>query len=332
MPPISPSVLQRVARLVDQQTRVACCLCSKYAYDALLQPGVWRRVTVHSPTDAAWRFVHRMGVAAVHLEFENDDVKRLEWFLETLPTHIEALYITLDDISWVKTNVVTEWISELTSLRHLTLDCRRVSRPTCICIPTLPELFFLRVTEHGHPGRLEVYFDDDAQLPQLEQVHLEVHTSDILSHAPRMRRLRSITYLGEKESFEDAQLRDKRLDALMVRVASNDAMEFLTNELARARHVERLTLVCAYEGVRVEMYVPARHLSIRIEESTEHLAILFPVVRDVDSLSIHPHTLLSHTPWCVRFYSVGSWYNFQRWMQKSTLEVGFEGTVVVDPM
>lgn len=329
--PISPAVLQRVVRLVDQRTRVACCVCSKYAYDALLQPGVWRRVTVFKPTEAASRFVHRMGVKAVQLDFANDDVKRLEWFLEALPTHIEALYIAVDDIARVKTSAVTEWISELSCLRHLTLDSRRVSRPTCLCIPALPELYFLRITEHDRPGRLEVYFDD-ASLPQLEELHLEVCTSDVLAHAKRMRRLRRVTYLSERETFEDAQLEDMRFDAMTVRVASNDAMSFLACELARARHVERLTLVCGYDGVRLEMYIPARHLVIKIEESTERLTILFPVVRDTDSLAVHPLELHSRSPWRVRFYMAGSWFNFQRWLQRSTLEVGFEGTVEVDPM
>lgn len=329
--PISPALLRHMARHVDQSTRVACCLSSKYMHNALTQAGAWRRVTVHKPTDAALRFIERVEVKVVHLDFSQEDMGRLEEFLAALPTNIEALYMTLDDIAFVHTIGIMERVSELRSLRHLTIDCRHVSRPTCMCIPSLPELYFLRITEHGSPAKLEVYFDD-AMLPCMEEVHLEVCTSDILAQAKRYRSLRRIVYMAGKETFEDAHLEDKRLDSLMVRVASPDGMSFLATELARARHVERLTLTCAYEDVRVEMYLPARHVLMKLENAAHQVSFLFPVVRELESLSVQPSTLHSRPPWTVRFYFVGSWHNFQKWLDQSTLEVGFEGTVVVDPM
>lgn len=325
------AVIRKVVALTDQPTRVACCLASAKMYEAAAHPSVWRHTTVYRPDAHAIKFLRCVEPEAVHVACA--DAGRAEALIEGLAgVPLRGLHLTL---SSGPCGSLVECIAACTHLRHLVMEFADLTQPACIAFPAncigMPHLQFVRIVERPSrrsPRRLEVYFGD-AELPALEEVQVEVSTCDILAHARRFPKLKAVAYSAEDEGYEDADLRDVRLVSLSCDVRDAMAVYFLNDALGRARYVDQITLAC-YSNVCLETYVNARTLHIRVHPPATVVDIVHAAVRGIESVSIDapPEKTRGFT---ARFTGVGSWHNFQTWLERTVLRVGLEGTVVVDP-
>lgn len=336
---LSPHVLRKVAARAGQDTRVACCVASRRLYDALAHVDVWRQATVFDPSPSALNFLRRVRTQAI--ELVGDDPRRVEWFLESLVS--EGMHVTVDELTvdvslagWPRNRAILGCVSEFTELRRLVVRCHGAEKPACLAFPGdavgLRQLRQLHVSDAGPKRKLEVYLGG-ASLPSLEDVYVVAATCDVLAHAARCPRLRRVTYLGDKETFEDVEVSGMKLASLMVRVPSALALHYLCCGLSRARFVDQLTLVCQQDTC-IETFIDVGHLRICLCRGARAVDIVHAVVRGMDAVtvdSVEAACSTSPTPWTLRFTGVGSWHNFQRWLERTTLTLGLEGSLVVQP-
>lgn len=326
---LSPPLLRRVGSLLDQRTRVACCVGSARLGEALADPAVWRRITVHAPGPDALAHVRRVRPEVLHLS--GVDVGAAERFVEQLAedaaarSAVRALRVTVvPGCSLVRSSLLPT-LAEFPELRELVLEFGGLAEPGCLAFSAdepLPCLEYLRIVDDGQPRRLEVYFAG-VLLPQLREVHLRVATSDVLAHVPRLPRLRVVRYGAERESYEDADLGGANLDALSLDVRDPMAMHFLEVAVGAARRVERLQLTC-FCDVEYDADVGGlRHLTIRARPPSTSARVAYWSVRRVGSLTVEAGR--------VRFVGCGSFNNFMLWTQRTLLFVASEGEVTVDP-
>lgn len=331
---LSAEVLRKVAARVGQATRVACCLASRRAFAALQTPRLWQHVSVYELDDHALAFMQQMDTRDVYVEVPLvTDVGVLERFIAGLPPRTRQLSLWVKDACVTKAHSIMSCICDLNELEILVVQFSVLRQPMCLAFPSdadLPNLRTVHMTEHGQERHMEVYFDG-VRLPALKDVILEVRTSDVMATLRRFPRLSSVCYFGTKETYEDARLEGVRLDGLSLNVLNTTAMGFLQSAVARADHVGAMTLLC-FCDVCVEAYLPTRTLYIRAMPSVSQVEFMFHAVRGLEHLSVHPHTIGARTSWTARFSRVGSWYNFLSWLKRARLHVGFEGTVVVDPL
>lgn len=331
---LSPAVLRRIASRVDQATRVACCVASKHACNALRHPSVWQQASVYKLTDHATAFLKQMDTRVVTIEIPKlVEAHSLEWFLAGLHPQIHTLRLCVEDLSLTSPHSIMSCICDLSELQQLVIECAIVRQPTCIAFPpdaSLRELKTVRITEFSEERMLEVYFDD-ARLPALKDVFLEVNTSDVLVNPKLYPSLLSVCYFASHETYEDAHLEGVRLDGLSVNVMNKVAMGYLLCTASRAGQLGTVTLRC-FSDVHIDAYLPTRALYLHTMPSVSTVEFLFPVVRGFDILSVHPHLIGARTSWTVRFLRAGSWHNFQSWLHRTKLHVGFEGSVAVDPV
>lgn len=334
---LSPALLRRVLRRADQATKVACCLASKRLCEALAHGDAWHGATVHTLDSHAHEFLGRVRVADLTLVCS--DVPLVEWFLDGLiaqglHTSLVSLTLSLGSVSFPRHTSVMSCISEFTGLVHLAVECGCVSRPACLAFPSdhtgLRRLRTVRVTEHATPRKVEVYFDA-AQLPLLEEVCVSACTCDILAQAWRLPSLRVVSYSGEVEAYEDSRLGDTRLASLSLDVTTPASHANLMAALSRAGYIDKLTLVC--EGdVCLDTHIPARHLHLRLLDPDADLDLEYACVRCLSSLRIEAaEEMPTGGGWHVRIRGVGSWQNFQTWLGRTTVHIGHEGTVTMEP-
>lgn len=329
--PLSPGLLRRVVAETDQATRVACCLASASARGALVHPDAWRRTTVYIPGPRALEFVRR--IDAEHIKVDSSDVRRVERFLRGLHAGVKRLHLAFGDVAIPARHCLMTSISELGALEELIVECQCVSGPACLVFPNMcTGLLNLRtvVVEERPTARkqrkLEVFFGD-VRLPCLEEVRLEVATSDILAHVRRFPRLDTVAYSSVRETYEDAALDGVRLTRLVLDVHSDVALHFLMAELARARFVDRLSLTCK-GNTRLETYVNVRHIAVHLRPPARRAEVVHATVRGLASVAF------SHADsdeWTVCFEGAGSWSAFRLWLFRTDLNVGLGGRVEVQP-
>lgn len=326
---LSAPLLRRVGALLDQETRVAACVGSARLDEALTDPGVWRRTTVHSATPEALRHVTRVRPEVLHLT--GVDARRGEWFLQELvrdagaAAGLRALRVSFGAECTLVRSPLLHTLAEFPELRELVLEFSAVSAPSCLAFPdaaVFGRLEYVRVTEASQTRRLEVYFAG-ARLPELREVHLRVATCDVLAHVPRMPRLRVVRYGSARESYEDADLGCCRLDALALDVHTPTAMQFLTTALESAGRVERLQLSCLCDVRYDANAAGVRHLTILARSPGLCVGVAYWAVRRVVSLTVESAE--------VKFHGTGSFNNFLVWAQRTLLFVASEGEVTVDP-
>ena len=330
---LSAEVLRSIASRVDQCTRVSCCLSSRRARSALVHPGAWVHVCVYKLEERALEFVQAM--ASRHVVIDVPGVVGagpLEGFLAGLPVSLQKLELRVGDLSLARTHSIMSCICDITGLQQLVIECVIVRRPTCLAFPKdarVRDLRSIRIVELSEERNLEVYFDD-VRLPSLRDVFLEVRTSDVLTNVKLYPTLSSVCYFASQETFEDARMECVRLDGLTVNVLSASAMGYLLCAAARASRVGALTLMC-YSDVRIDAHLPTQSLYVHTMPKVSTVEFLFPVVRSLDHLSVHPYAIGARGSWTVRFSRTGSWHNFRSWLSRTRLHIGFEGSVVVDP-
>ena len=353
--PLSAEVMRRVAARADQRTKVSCCLSSKAAFEALTHPASWRQVVVYKPGAHALEYLERVKPEVVDLVCS--DVPRVEAFLDGMVARclhlaVRGLGLTMENASaFPRSNSLLTAIAEFDNLVELAVWCTGLRRPACLAFPRgrlrKLRLFTCKeVVQRGGARRVEVYFDG-AELPVLEEVHVHAATSDIMGQVCRLVALKAVVYSGDRESFEDASLADVRLDHLAVDVSSGCAMRTLCIELSKAKHIEQLVLTCGSDAC-LDTYLPVRNVFIKMRDPGAELVVVHSVVRGLGSLRVEalpPSSCQTSSPsssdsssgsscpatWRIRFIGVGSWYNFQAWLQRTKMCVGHDGTVIVEP-
>lgn len=331
--PLPSDLLRRIVAQADQATRVACCLASRTAYAALVHPDVWQHTTVHAPDDCALDFLRRAKPG--HVKVCSSNVRLVQQFLLGLVaggTHaaIRRLHLDLGDVRFPPRHTVLSCLAEYGALEDLDIECQAVKGPVCLAFSDagagLRSLRAVLVTERPHARsrarKVEVYFGD-AHLPKLQDVRLEVATSDVLAHARRLPALDVVLYSGEHDTYEDAALDGVRLARLAVDVHCPAALQFLLSELPRARFIDRLSLTCSV-NVCLETYVNMRHLCVCLQAPARRLDVVHAVVRGMASVSA---SHASHGDFQVCFRGAGSWSAFWLWLMRTELHVGLGGSV-----
>lgn len=328
----STHVVRRIASFLDQTSIVACCLSSRVVRNALMHPDVWQHATVYRLDTHAAETLYSMKTKVVKIEVDAAESGALERFLSGLAPHTQSLHIALGTAALSQTHAITSCICELSRLQHLVIECARVCRPSCLAFPAacMPDLRTIRIFEKSAVRKLEVYFSE-VELPALQEVMLEVCTSDILANLQFYRQVHSLVYVGSTETFEDARLEGVRLESLYVHVPTRLGLAYLQSELVRALCIGHVTLVC-HEDAFVDTRVNARHLTINLRGEACAVEIEHAAVRRLHELTIHAHSPYALPgPWVVQFVGVGSWHNFHEWLGRCTLVVGCGGKVVVNP-
>lgn len=325
---LSDEVLRKIAVGVDQRTRVACCLACHRLYRALHHPSVWAHARVYAPDTHAVRWLRCMRTAVLRVTCSN--AYTLVWFIYALhPDSVTALSIVLERASLPISISMMACIARLSELEHLAIVCNP-THAGCLVFSeedgVFQKLRSVDIKDTSDARCLEVYFHN-AVLPALEEVHLEVRTSDVACSPSRcFPALRSLTYRGSHESYEDAGFDGLRVNSLELDVRTEGAMEFLKVALSAARSIQKLTLRC-YVDIHLDTYVDARHVCIETRRNNLTATVVHAVMRSVGALTVRGDP--SHT-WTVRFMGAGSWHNFRAWLDRVDFNVGLGGTVVVD--
>lgn len=334
---LSHEVLRRVLAKADQASRVAACLSASSVHEAAVHPSVWRRVTVYDPASpSVLAFLRR--VRPESLRVVHGDVACVEALLRGVAAVGAGQQVTALTVDLVGSCAVPsacallDCAAEFAALEALAVSAQDVAAPACLAFQpdtTLPRLRALKVEERpptARPLRLELYLAG-AALPELEAVDARVATCDVLAHAPRFPRLRSVAYRGDVESYEDARLDGLRLDSLALHVRGELAMHFLEAALSSARYVDEVAL-SLHVPARLESFVNMRCLRLTACQPGLEVGLQLAAVRGLRSVTVDaPH---AHR-FTVRFCGAGSWHNFQTWQQRTAFHVGVGGCVVVDP-
>lgn len=338
-PRLSVSVLRRVAAMMDQSSRVACCMACKALEEALRHPAAWPRATVYKPDGIAEEYVSSVGVKELHIVW--NDARDVERFLDSLASRgmhstITSLRLSMGHANFGRASTLLHSISDFAALVDLNIECEDVPQPACLAFPRgqfagLQRLHSLRVAEHASNDgtrKLEVYFDD-ARLPSLAEINIRVATSDIVAQVHRLPALRVLNYWCERETYEDASLDGARLTLLAVNALSPNSLDYLMCALSRARQVDTLLVRC-FADVSLQTYIPIENLHVKLFDPASEVTIVHPVVRCLESVTIE-HSGDGIKDWTVRFVSTGSWHNFERWLKRTDFIVGLDGAVKVIP-
>lgn len=331
---LSPEVLRCILAKADQATRVAACASARRVFDAAAHPSVWRRTTVYSPDTAALTYLRRVRPETVHLV--HHDARAVESFLEGMRAQGLAASVTALDIDIGAAGrlpcacALLDYVAEFERLEELAITLRDVPQPTCLAFGAgcvLPRLRAIKIWDRSATRKLEVYLVD-AKLPELRAVDVEAATCDVLARVPEYPRLRSVRYVAQDESFEDANLDGARLEVLDVDVRDTLAMHFLEVALARARYIEHVYLGLRADA-RFEAFVNTRHVHITLHEPAASVVMAYAALRGLGTVVVEADR---DTAFTLRVEGVGSWHTFKSLMQSTALFVGVGGKVVVDPV
>lgn len=321
---MEPDVLRRVALLVDQSTRVACCMASRRVHAELLRPGAWPSVAVYACTPEALAFLEK--VECTDLIVSCREMRAVATFLESVTAPLRKLSVVVRGQravfprAWTLGSVVAKF----PNLEELAVRCGAVPRASGLVFPhSMPRLRSLCITEDASPARLEVYIRDAGMLA-LEDVCMRVSTSDVLACIPSLPRLRFVRYHADDETYEDACFEGSWLSGMDLHVSSDVEWTYLASALDRAHSIQRLTLT---SSVDLEFHKPlrVRDLVIRASRNDMTVELTLAASRVLASLAIVD---AGGDGWAVRFVECGSWDKFLLFTKNTDMYIGRWGTNV----
>ena len=324
---MDPDVLRRVVSLVDQGTRVACCLASHRLRAEMMRPGCWPTVVVYACTRDASDFVGRVGCTDLLVSCR--EVRVVETFLESVHAPLRKLSVTVrgERAVFPRACALGSVVARFPNLEVLVVECGKVSRASGLVFPhAMPRLRSLRVTEDTTPARLEVYIRD-ACMEALEEACMRVATSDILACIPSLPRLRFLRYHAGDDSFEDACFEGSCLSSVDLHVCTEVEWTYLASALGRARSIRQLTLTCSSD-LEFHAPLPVRDVIIRATKSDMTLQFTLSAIRVLASLAIVD---AGGDGWAVRFVECGSWDRFLMFTKNTEIYIGrWGGNVTIE--
>lgn len=283
-------LLLRVLAQTDQETRVRCGLASGRLLALLQNPQAWRDATVYALDAHALRFLKR--VRPGHVTILASRPEDLAWFVHRMLAggcDAHLLGVKLDLCAHMPPSVV-HCLAEFARLERLVVVCRHAE--TFLAIPqghaglhSLREFTCVDLADSDELRTLEVYFEG-ASLPSLESVHVFAATSDILACARRFPRLHTLTYIPNRDSFEDAQLQGMSLRNLRLGVPCEQAQRFCMSALASMQYAEEVALWLSVP-LTWDTYVNLRDLEVVTRRrDTCAVELVYPAARHIETVSI----------------------------------------------
>lgn len=322
---MEPDVFRRVASMVDQGTRVACCMASRRLHAELVKPGGWPSVAVYACTPRAVLFIE--AVECTDLSVSCPDVRVVEAFLDSLNAPLRRLVVSVrgSRVLFPRACGLGSSVARFPRLEDLVIECGHLPRALCgLVFPVaLPALRSLRVTEDTIPARLEVYLRG-AGMAALEDVCLRVSTCDVLSCLPSLPRLRFLKYHASRDKYEDACFEDARLCSVDLHVSSDVGWTYLVSALARARYINQLTITSSTD-LDFQAPLEVRDMVIRATKSDMTVQFTLTSARVLTSLAVVD---AGGDGWVVRFTECGTWDRFLLFTKNTDMYIGRWGSNV----